>query len=139
MRALLLLALVLVGCPDPKPVDTDTSVEAGVEAGVACGTELTCEAAEVCVQEAFEPACTPLTDSGATCPEGTTETMCGGAGQPCCCEPAPEMTYRCYAPSGCGDAPTCDCVSAACPSDKACMSVGSETSGVFQCEALPKP
>jgi len=134
MRTLLFAALFVAGCPDPDKADTDPAVT-----GVACGAELTCDVNEVCIRTAYEPACTPLTDTAATCEEGTTYTRCGGDGQPCCCEPAPEMTYRCYAPTGCEGTPTCDCVQSGCPVDLACMSVGSETSGVFQCEALAKP
>jgi hypothetical protein len=127
-----LLLLFFAGCPPAKtPPDT-----AG---GVACGSALTCGADEVCVQENYPADCENRTDTGAACPEGTTATRCGGAGMPCCCGPTPDPSYQCYAPSGCGDVATCDCVSAACPSGKACTAVGSETSGLFLCEELPVP
>ncbi len=120
------LLLLLLACTASKP--TDDSV------GQSCGL-LNCNAAESCLQESYEPTCENRTDTGAPCPEGTTASMCGGAGIACCCEPPPEMTYQCVDATACGN--TCDCIS--CPGDKACISVGSESSGVFLCEELPKP
>lgn len=131
MRSLLLL--VLVACAGPATTD-DTGT-----GPIACGAALTCGGGAVCVQEAFAPSCQTRLDTAVACPEGTTESMCGGAGMPCCCAPAPPMTYRCYEPAGCGTVPACDCVQAACSPDKQCMGVTSETSGIFRCEEPAAP
>ncbi len=127
------LLLLLAGCPAPTPADTADT------AGIACGDTLMCTGAAVCVREGYEPTCENVTDTAAECPEGTTASHCGGDGHPCCCGPMPDPTFQCYEPSGCGDTPTCDCVEAACPADKACSSLISETSGMFSCDELPKP
>lgn len=123
---LYLLLLACTGTPDSTtPIKTET---------MACGT-LACKATEVCLEESYPPECENRTDTGVDCPEGTTASMCGGAGFPCCCGPAPEMTYACVDASACGN--TCDCIE--CPTGKACIPVGSESSGVFLCEELPMP
>lgn len=117
---LLLLACVLT--PDSKD-STGTPL--------ACDT-LTCGGDEVCVVEQYEPVCQNLDDTAGACPDGTTRSMCGGAGIPCCCEPTPAPTYSC---AECSGEPSCDCVT--CPADKACEATG--TAGTFQCAELPKP
>lgn len=117
---LLLLACVLT------PDSTDPVV-----ATVACDT-LSCGTDEVCIVEEYEPACENLYDTGMSCPEGTTLTMCGGAGIACCCEPPPPASYSC---ASCTSEPSCDCVT--CPADKACEATG--TTGTFRCAELPKP
>ncbi|MDP2316381.1 MAG: hypothetical protein Q8P41_26015 [Pseudomonadota bacterium] len=122
------LLLLLAGCP---PTDTPEDT-----ATLACGT-LTCTGAEVCIQESYEPECENRTDTGAACPEGTTASMCGGAGIPCCCGAAPEQTYSCHDAGTCGDTPACDCLGDVCPEGKECMGSGSES--VFTCSEPPKP
>lgn len=102
--------------------------------GKSCGS-LSCKPGESCLQESYPPACENRADTGTPCPEGTTATLCGGAGIACCCEPPPEMTYQCIDATACGN--SCDCIS--CPEGKACTTVGSQTSGVFLCEELPMP
>jgi hypothetical protein len=128
MRALFPCALLLlVACDGGDPAG-----------GIACGDALTCTGREVCVRESAPADCQALDgDSDASCPEGTTETMCGGAGYPCCCGPTPEPTWTCVVPDGCGGEPTCECVP--CEDGKQCTSVGSETSGVFSCDDPPAP
>ena len=86
----------------------------------------------VCVVTLAPPTCQDLPAEGA-CPEGTTETMCGGAGQPCCCAPAPAPAYECVA--GCGDTPSCDCVT--CADSLECQPWS--VPYTFSCEALAVP
>lgn len=125
------LLLILTGCPAPPPTDTT--------AGIPCGTTLTCTGDDVCVEQLDPPDCADREDTGVACPEGTTPSQCGGAGLPCCCGPTPEPTWQCWDATACGDAPTCDCVADACPSNMTCTASGSETSGVFQCEEPAMP
>lgn len=106
---------------------------------IVCGPELTCTGDRICLQERFPPTCTDRQDTDVACPEGTTESMCGGDGHPCCCGPTPANTYQCLDASTCGAVPTCDCVGEACPSEKQCSSLVSETSGMFTCEDWPVP
>ncbi|MES2638391.1 MAG: hypothetical protein V4850_02885 [Myxococcota bacterium] len=125
--------LLLVGCPTAdKPDSSDTDP-------LACGEALTCDATAVCVRDSHEPDCEDRADTGAPCPEGTTASMCGGAGMPCCCGATPEPTYRCYEAGTCGESPTCDCLGAVCGESEGCSSVGSETSRLYACDELPKP
>jgi hypothetical protein len=132
LRALLLLPL-LAACLGTPP---DSSGETA-GAPLACGAALSCEADDVCVAERYEPACDARADTGAACPDGTTATLCGGDGHPCCCAPAPEETYTCQGAAACGDTPSCACVT--CPGDKACTERASETGREFVCEELAKP
>lgn len=118
----MLFFLACVLTPDSK----DTA-----ESPVACDT-LTCSGTDVCVMEEHEHVCQTLEDTAAGCPDGTTATMCGGAGIPCCCEPTPAPTWSCAA---CGEVASCDCVT--CPGDKVCEATGTE--GTFRCAELPKP
>lgn len=98
---------------------------------VACDT-LTCTGGAVCVATRAPPVCEDLVGEG-TCPEGTTETMCGGDGHPCCCGPTPAPVFACL--DGCGATPSCDCVT--CDEGLECQAQGTE--GVFACEELPVP
>lgn len=116
--------LLLLGClTSPSPED---SVR-----GLACDSR-SCGAGNVCLVESYEPACTNLADTGETCPDGTTRSMCGGAGIPCCCGATPDETFSC---ATCDGEPSCDCVT--CPGDKACEAT--TEAGVFRCAELPKP
>lgn len=128
-----LLLLLLAGCPDSEPPSDSSGAD------FACGDTLTCTSTQVCVADHYPAECEDRTDTGAPCPEGTTATRCGGAGMPCCCEPAPEPIYRCEDASACGDTPTCDCLGEVCPASLACMSQASESGRTFVCEELPKP
>ncbi len=119
-----LLLLLLLGCPTNGSDDSPASL--------ACGTSLTCTGQQVCVREDYVPECGTRADTGVDCPEGTTPSQCGGAGVPCCCGPLPDPTYQCYEPTGCDEAPTCDCVADACPADKMCSAV-LDTTRQFAC------
>jgi hypothetical protein len=121
----LLLVLLLGGCP---PTTTDAT----------CG-ELTCTGGEVCLQESYEPECTNREDTGAACPDGTTATMCGGAGMPCCCGPDPARTSACIDPGACGATPTCDCLGDICPEGKMCVEQAADGGTELLCEPMPKP
>lgn len=126
-----MLLLLLIGCPLGK--ETGDSTPDSPAPSFECG-ETTCAGTDVCVEERLPAACENLYDSGAECPEGTTRTKCGGAGIPCCCEPAPDPTYTCQA---CGETPSCDCVT--CATDLWCVQLSSETSRNFACERPDKP
>ncbi len=130
----LLILAACTGHPATDGTTRDTDVPA-----IACGAALTCTGGKVCVEESEPPVCEARQDTDAPCPEGTTESLCGGAGYACCCGPTPPMTYQCYAPTGCGDTVRCDCVAAACSEGKWCTGVSSETSGIFLCEDPPVP
>ncbi len=104
---------------------------------VDCGDDLTCDAGSVCIVEPNEPECTNLGE-GESCPKGTTETNCGGAGIPCCCGPTPPPDHRCLDASACGGAlPSCDCLDP-CTADDSCIALAS-SEYAFQCEPLPAP
>jgi hypothetical protein len=122
-----MLLLLLVACPLGKePSDSEPVGD------LACGA-LTCGGEEVCVETFLPASCQNLTDTGDACPEGTTRTLCGGAGFPCCCEPAPDPTWACQT---CAGTPSCDCVT--CEGSQACTASGAGERQ-FNCENLPKP
>jgi len=119
-----MLLFLLLACPPVKTDDTAVTP-------ISCGTAL-CAATEVCVAESYSPTCESRSDTGASCPEGTTPTLCGGDGHPCCCGPTPAATYACQA---CGEAPSCECV--VCPAEKACSASASVRE--YICEELAVP
>lgn len=121
--------LLLFACTSGSPKDSGA---------ISCG-ELSCEGETVCLRETYSPECVNRVDTAEPCPEGTTPSMCGGAGIPCCCEPAPAATYQCVSASACSAEPACDCLGEVCPEDKECTSVSSPTSGLFSCDELAKP
>lgn len=140
IRVLLLLALsACSGDGDSTVKPTDDSVTRTTDSTaepVACGPTLSCERGAVCVQENFEPVCIDRPDT-AGCPDGTSESMCGGDGHPCCCEPEADPRFRCVASRGCDAEPACDCLGDVCPANKECMA--SADPGLFICEALAVP
>lgn len=79
-----MMLLLLLACPPTKTDDTSTTDTTPF----ACDA-LSCAETDLCVRQDYPAECTNREDTGAACPEGTTATMCGGAGIPCCCEPAP--------------------------------------------------
>ena len=104
---------------------------------VECGDALTCDAGDVCIVEPNEPECTNL-GKGETCPEGTTEQICGGAGFPCCCGPTPPPDYRCVSGAPCGgELPTCECLDP-CTGGDECIAVAINEY-TFQCQAPALP
>lgn len=104
---------------------------------VDCGDALTCEAGDVCIVEPNEPDCTNL-GKGESCPEGTTETSCGGAGIPCCCGPTPPPDHRCTSGAACdGELPTCECLEPCTDGDQ-CVGLGI-SEYAFQCEPSAMP
>lgn len=104
---------------------------------VECGDALTCEAGDVCIVEPNQPECTNL-GKGETCPKGTTETNCGGAGIPCCCGPTPPPDYRCTSGAPCGgDLPSCECLDPCTGVDECIALAANEYT--FQCEPPAKP
>jgi hypothetical protein len=80
-----------------------------------------------------DPNCTELLE-GEQCPMGTTETQCGGAGLPCCCEPPPPTIYECVDPN-CEEPVDCACLVDVCV--PACEMTGMER--VFNCASPPPP
>jgi len=119
--------LLLLACVGSVPDDSH------VTPSLDCGEELTCAEDQLCVQVAYEPECTNLDDTGSSCPDGTTESHCGGDGHLCCCGETPPMTYSCEPAAACGATLSCDCVT--CPDEKACSPTGAD--GTFTCESLP--
>ena len=122
---LLLLLPLLFGCPGEK----DTG------GAIACGASLTCTSPAVCVRQDIEAVCENREDTATPCPDGTTESMCRGAGIACCCEPTPASTYSCFETSSCSDPIGCDCVEAACSESTDCEA----GDGFYVCHALPMP
>jgi len=114
--------------------DGSSSGESGGEP-IACGDALSCDAAEVCVEEPNEPMCDAL-PRGETCPRGTRETQCGGAGLPCCCGPTPPPDYRCAPTDGCA-VPTCECLATLCGPGEECSALAEPRT--FRCEPPPAP
>ena len=113
-------------------------VGGGAGGGIACGKQLTCTGADVCIEVAYELAnCAPPSDPNTSCPSGKIQSFCGGAGGTCCCDPAPPSTYSCNGGSACGGKVTCKCLT--CPPSKMCTAIGSDDSGMFRCEEPPKP
>jgi hypothetical protein len=124
-----MMLLLLLACPPTKTDDTSTTDTTPF----SCDT-LSCAETDLCVRQDYPAECTNREDTGAACPEGTTATMCGGAGIPCCCEPAPVSTFTCQA---CGDTPSCECVT--CESGTDCMEQASTSGREFVCEELAMP
>ena len=112
----------------------DSSETTGVTGeGLVCG-ELECGPGEVCLNFPQAPNCTDKPEDE-PCPEGTEETLCGGAGFPCCCEPTPPPIFECVEPPG-GCAPVdCACLAELCV--PTCSMTG--TPEVFICEEPPAP
>lgn len=107
-------------------------------ADIACGAQLTCTGADVCIEEVYEPTnCAPLIPPDVACPGDKFQTFCGGAGEICCCDAPAPSTFTCDAGTACGGTVDCSCLT--CPMGKQCIAVGSETSGMFRCEEPPKP
>lgn len=118
--------------PTTETGDPTTTTETGGDP-IPCG-ELECVGGEVCLVFPQEPSCTNL-EEGESCPEGTQETQCGGAGLPCCCEPPPPTLRECVLPESCGDTVDCACLAELCVPE--CSMTG--TPGVFICEESPAP
>jgi hypothetical protein len=110
---------------------TSTETETGGEP-IPCG-DLECAGNQACLTFPQEPTCTDNPD-GASCPPGTRETYCGGAGLPCCCEPPPPTIYECVEPA-CEGPIDCACLVDVCI--PACTPFA--TAGVFICEPPPAP
>jgi V8-like Glu-specific endopeptidase len=108
---------------------------------VPCGDGLilTCSGGDVCIEDAFDPACTDLEDPEGMCPEGQEMTFCGGAGQPCCCLPPPPSEWRCVTPTDCDGPATCACLGEVCTEGRECTSLGVDPEHFFRCESPPKP
>lgn len=114
---------------------TDTTGDATTDTGgeaIPCG-EIECAANQACLTFPQDPACTDLVE-GEACPPNTTETQCGGAGLPCCCEPPPPTLYECVDPA-CEGPVDCTCLADVCiPSCSA-----TAAPDVFICETPPAP
>jgi hypothetical protein len=110
---------------------TETETETGGEP-ILCG-ELECAANQACLTFPQSPMCTEMNE-GEPCPVGTTETACGGAGFPCCCEPPPPTVYECVDPV-CEGPVDCACLVDVCIPE----CTPSVTPGVFFCEEPPAP
>lgn len=137
-------AAVLTACDSSDPCATEECTQtAGSTSGgttessdtsgnrpemVACG-EQTCMGGDVCLVTYTEPNCINKENPDDTCPEGQQDTNCGGAGAPCCCEPAPDPSYVCDPATNCGETVNCECLAEVC--QEICSSAGD---GVFACE-----
>lgn len=140
------LALMLFACAaddgsdgndelDTQASTSETTETSGDTDGtpLACG-DVTCGPDMACLTFPQAPNCTEL-QQGEMCPEGTTESACGGAGIPCCCEPPPPTIYTCTPTDACGDTVDCSCLVDVClPS---CIGTAQEL--VFICEEPPAP
>jgi hypothetical protein len=111
--------------------DSDTTTDTGGEP-IACG-EIECAANQACLTFPQSPMCTDKPEDQ-PCPPGTTETYCGGAGLPCCCEPPPAPVTECVDPV-CEGQVDCDCLAEVCIP----TCTPSATSGVFICEEPARP
>lgn len=107
--------------------------ETGSAQLVVCG-DSECAGGEICMSFVQEPACENKLE-GQPCPEGTDETLCGGAGIACCCGPVPAPVNECAAPAGCDDVVDCACLGDICFEE--CSATATE--GVFMCTPLPVP
>lgn len=107
--------------------DTSTPEDAFACGGASCPQDT------LCVETTYDPSCVDLTDTGSACPDGTTRTLCGGAGLPCCCGEAPAPTYTCQA---CYGTPSCDCVT--CDDGKMCGGTGQDAR-LFVCASPDVP
>lgn len=125
----------LLACDDKSDGDSSTTATGAL----SCGSALRCADSEVCIEQTHPEVCTDRSDTAEECPEGSTATRCGGIGTPCCCEPAPDSTYRCYDASLCAEPATCDCAAAACEESSGCAAVGDDASRLFRCEQLAMP
>jgi hypothetical protein len=114
---------------------TGTSGGGGGAPDVLCGAGV-CTGGDVCRVLPIAPECSNLPD-GESCPEGTTETLCGGAGTPCCCGETPPPVEECMAPLGCeGAPPSCTCLEPSfCPEGRWCLDTA--TPGRVLCEEPP--
>ncbi len=102
----------------------------GGSTSIPCGDDI-CVGGDICVLTQLDPDCTGL-EKGDTCPEGTEETQCGGAGFACCCPPPPDPTYACAAPLGCEDeAVSCQCLESPCDEGLECVNIATE--GTVKC------
>ena len=111
------------------------SGDGGAPPEVACG-DLTCTGGDTCIETTFEPDCTNLL-ADEMCPEGTTESNCGGDGAPCCCEPPPDSEYTCATTTCGGEEALCLCLDAPCEEPKQCVEVGA--AGTVRCEEPAVP
>ena len=109
----------------------DTTTETGGEP-IVCG-DLESAGTQACLTFPQAPMCTDNPD-GSPCPPGTSESNCGGAGQPCCCEPPPPTMYQCVDPT-CEGPVDCACLVDVCVPD----CTPSAMPGVFICEMPPAP
>ena len=115
-------------------METDDTTSTTPDGGPECG-EMQCFVGEVCLTFPQAPTCSPKAEDQ-PCPEGTTESQCGGAGLPCCCEPPPPTIYECREPpSSCGEPADCACLAEVCV--PACEM--SAQPNVFICEEPPAP
>jgi hypothetical protein len=112
--------------------DTTSSTETGGES-FACG-DIDCAADQACLTFGQQPMCENKQDDQ-PCPEGTTETLCGGAGIPCCCGPTPASIYQCTATTECGEIVDCGCLAEVCTPQ--CWATADAK--VFICEEGPAP
>jgi hypothetical protein len=96
-----------------------------------CGDILICDPGVACVEQQFPPACTDKANKADPCPEGQTDTFCGGAGMPCCCEPPPAPDYSCAAADNCGGTVSCECLGDVCTGGLEC--VNTATPNIVAC------
>ncbi len=96
-----------------------------------CGDVLICDPGTACVEQQFPPVCTDKANKADPCPEGQTDTFCGGAGMACCCEPPPPADYSCIDAAACGGTVSCECLENICPEPLGC--VNTATPGKVAC------
>lgn len=109
----------------------DATTDTGGEP-IPCG-QIECAANQACLTFPVAPTCTDNPD-GNPCPPGTSESQCGGDGQPCCCEPTPAPLTECVDPP-CEGPVDCACLVDVCIPE----CTPSATVGVFICEPPPMP
>lgn len=108
----------------------------GGGAPTPCGDTLTCTGTQACVVTVLQPACTNKANPADPCPPGTMDSMCGGAGLPCCCEPTPLPEHACVDAAACGGTVSCACLPQACDLGAECMD---SAAGEVTCAPLPAP
>jgi len=103
---------------------------------VDCGSE-TCTGGDVCIVRPQAATCEPKTDAAVPCPADLpNETLCGGAGVPCCCGETPPAITACDPAGQCGSSVGCDCLGDVCEAPNLCYAL---EAGSFSCEPPPEP
>lgn len=106
--------------------------------GVECGPTLLCGPHQVCIVDEMDTPCSPAPEDGGACAPGTTMSLCGGIGYPCCCGQAPPSDFRCEPLPDCDGGPSCECAGDVCGKSKMCQMIGGKPSELH-CVSPPQP